>query len=413
MLKMGSEKKKKRSRASTKSMISFNDIESMLLNLALVSALLASIILSLVLTITTEELDLADRFYLASRHYLFRHHFRPDATLLPCVGSIDANETMSHIYVMSDYYPSLYENIMSGACRAPNLQLARDIEASVTMPELHAFVESNLVELVRFNEWIVPSYGVSEHTNKCASAMLAAICISVFQYYSLLMSSARQDPAALARWWMPIGFTLTSMGYVLIVYGIYYFLNTLDGIIMVRRAYTYEDGMWTYGVKEVVIRTLFFGLLPATLAQTAWAYAASTIFWHALEATAPRLAERLVGLATRLAECWRSTERWRVLSVNGDEEYDAGEAAWHKCREQLAAAGLEFQLMKDALHEEEGDGPMLLDRAMKDAGVASPGTRLRVLGFLMHTSLSAEDLEHRERRWMADNTDESTKVIAE
>ena len=38
MLKMGSEKKKKRSRASTKSMISFNDIESMLLNLALVSA---------------------------------------------------------------------------------------------------------------------------------------------------------------------------------------------------------------------------------------------------------------------------------------------------------------------------------------------------------------------------------------
>ena len=56
---------------------------------------------------------------------------------------------------------------------------------------------------------------------------------------------------------------------------------------------------------------------------------------------------------------------------------------------------------------------MLLDRAMKDAGVASPGTRLRVLGFLMHTSLSAEDLEHRERRWMADNTDESTKVIAE
>ena len=66
-----------------------------------------------------------------------------------------------------------------------------------------------------------------------------------------------------------------------------------------------------------------------------------------------------------------------------------------------------------ALHEEEGDGPMLLDRAMKDAGVASPGTRLRVLGFLMHTSLSEEDLEHRERRWMADNTDESTKVIAE
>ena len=47
------------------------------------------------------------------------------------------------------------------------------------------------------------------------------------------------------------------------------------------------------------------------------------------------------------------------------------------------------------------------------AGVASPGTRLRVLGFLMHTSLSAEDLEHRERRWVADNTDESTKVIAE
>ena len=102
-----------------------------------------------------------------------------------------------------------------------------------------------------------------------------------------------------------------------------------------------------------------------------------------------------------------------MLSVNGEEEFDAGEAAWHKCREQLVAAGLEFQLMKDALHEEEGDGPMLLDRAMKDAGVASPGTRLRVLGFLMHTSLSAEDLEHRERRWMADNTDESTKVIAE
>ena len=180
MLKMGSEKKKKRSRASTKSMISFNDIESMLLNLALVSALLASIILSLVLTITTEELDLADRFYLASRHYLFRHHFRPDATLLPCAGEINANETMSHIYVMSDYYPSLYENIMSGACRAPNLQLARDIEASVTMPELHAFVESNLVELVRFNEWIVPSYGVSEHTNKCASAMLTVAVVGLW-----------------------------------------------------------------------------------------------------------------------------------------------------------------------------------------------------------------------------------------
>ena len=41
---------------------------------------------------------------------------------------------------------------------------------------------------------------------------------------------------------------------------------------------------------------------------------------------------------------------------------------------------------------------------MKDAGVASPGTRLRILGFLMHTSLTAEDLEHRERRWMTDNT---------
>ena len=43
-----------------------------------------------------------------------------------------------------------------------------------------------------------------------------------------------------------------------------------------------------------------------------------------------------------------------MLSVNGDEEFDAGEAAWHKCREQLVAAGLEFQLMKDALHEEDG-----------------------------------------------------------
>ena len=52
---------------------------------------------------------------------------------------------------------------------------------------------------------------------------------------------------------------------------------------------------------------------------------------------------------------------------------------------------------------------MLLDRAMKDAGVASPGTRLRVLGFLMHTSLSEEDLEHRERRWMADNMDEAPR----
>ena len=78
---------------------------------------------------------------------------------------------------------------------------------------------------------------------------------------------------------------------------------------------------------------------------------------------------------------------------------------------RLVAAGLEFQLMKDALHEEEGDGPMLLDRAMKDAGVASPGTRLRILGFLMHTSLSAEDLEHRERQWIAENTE--AKVIAE
>ena len=68
--------------------------------------------------------------------------------------------------------------------------------------------------------------------------------------------------------------------------------------------------------------------------------------------------------------------------------------------------------MKDALHEEEGDGPMLLDRAMKDAGVASPGTRLRVLGFLMHTSLGGGPRAPREA-WVADYTDESANVIAE
>ena len=54
--------------------------------------------------------------------------------------------------------------------------------------------------------------------------MLAAICISVFQYYSLLMSSASGRAGAVVD---AIGFTLTSMGYVLIVYGIYYFPNTL------------------------------------------------------------------------------------------------------------------------------------------------------------------------------------------
>ena len=54
---------------------------------------------------------------------------------------------------------------------------------------------------------------------------------------------------------------------------------------------------------------------------------------------------------------------------------------------------------------------MLLDRAMKDAGVAGDAAARPRLPDA-HVALE-EDLEHRERRWMADNTDESAKVIAE
>ena len=156
---------------------------------------------------------------------------------------------MSHIYVMSDYYP---RSTKTCSGRAGPQQLARDIEASVTGRSCTRSSRATSSPCASTSGSC--RHGVSENTNKCASAMLAAICISLRRW-----SSARQTGAVVE----PIGFTLTSMGYVLIVYGIYYFLNTLDGIIMVRRAYTYEDGCGP--TKEVVIR----GLLPATLAQTA------------------------------------------------------------------------------------------------------------------------------------------------
>ena len=280
----------------------------MLLNLALISALLASVVISLVLSITTSELDALDRYYLASRHYLFRQHFAPETTLDPCQGEMTPEDIASK--TMSDYYRGFYYDMLRFKCDDANMAASRFIYEDVKDSEMKDFVEANMQGIVKDSMWALPSYALTVNANDCAKFLMSAICVAVFQYYSLMMSTARRNPEALSRWWNPVGLLICTAGYLLVILGLYSFLNTLECVIMVRRSFTLEAGLWSEEMKAHVVFVLYRCLLPITVAQTAYA---SLPFLSAniasvitdLSTAFPRTAEALASGADVAGSGWR------------------------------------------------------------------------------------------------------------
>ena len=122
--------------------VSFVDIESMLLNLALIAALLGSIMLSLVLTMETDELNNNDKYYLASRHYVFREvmseRYGLEYKLMPCHGEMP--EGFMDDKTMADSYPTFYPDVMAGLCKDENMEASRQIFLAVTVGD-NCFME--------------------------------------------------------------------------------------------------------------------------------------------------------------------------------------------------------------------------------------------------------------------------------
>jgi hypothetical protein len=109
-------------------------------------------------------------------------------------------------------------------------------------------VELHYAELGPFDP---PSKGVTHTGFISIAALLAALLHSLWTYFFLALSDARESEVARQRWFNSGGLLFILIGYVLLIIGIVYFLTFIYYLLKIRFPYSTEWYTWKYGVHLV------------------------------------------------------------------------------------------------------------------------------------------------------------------
>jgi len=250
------------------------DIEALLLNLGVVSALLGGIIISLMALQTPELYNHGDLFMLSYTNNGFVAKFAPlagltkipsaveEADQLPgvdytqpffaaCQGTLQQEKIDAKAYTHADrdvttqrFVPGALDR---GGCNLHNLLASEELfhwMKSEGQLQARLWIMEGLHKKAFNSEWALSSRAVTYYGFQAVIALLISLFLSFYLYMSLNLSNLRGDSVKLSRWWMPFGLTLSVFGYLAVIFAGVMLVETLDAVMTLRLPYMSLIGEW-------------------------------------------------------------------------------------------------------------------------------------------------------------------------
>ena len=236
---------------------SFDDVEGLITNLGILSALILSFVVGLVLTVPMEELDLADIRALVNFHPGFRNFIDPNRELrnkFNISKSIEAHQCVQDFEKGRLANPMLYEGL-------------RQFEATVDIMQARIYIDRDYINIARHRCFgpRLPSHYLVSFGLATTLIFFAAVMLSTCLYISAAWLPVREDPVVQERWWK-YGKWLVLLGYLLAVTGIVLFGYTLLLVVIIRFPHQQQFifGLMVYGIMWGII-AVFAVVLPLML----------------------------------------------------------------------------------------------------------------------------------------------------
>lgn len=230
----------------------YNDVEALIETLTIMTALVATLGVTMVTIIDQREFPYGTVKVLAMHHRGFRCHFAPEEALDVCKGFIDCNVD----YDAKDYL-NIRHDVCNMRCDKDNILAGYNIARQVSVGEVKRWVEANYhnIPYPAF-----PSKDIAHNGFFAVFCLMTSLFISVMLYNSLLLSQARNNPMELARWWNPFGALSVFCCYGMLLMGAFYFLQSLEMVIATRFQFYVESSCFT-----IWNRNLTFSMLSVLL----------------------------------------------------------------------------------------------------------------------------------------------------
>ena len=233
--------------------ITSDSMANVITNLGITAALMASIALSIILTVTKEELIAGDILRLSQKNPAFRHHFSPNTTLNLCFGNYKKSSEKYRPQDRVDTPETENQGITQyywNKCRGKNLIESSRIASLVTPEKYEEWLYTETDGKANF--WHVgkndmPSKLLARDGFITCVLYLAAVFVSLVLLISLEFSGARKDPKHFKQWYK-LGVFQVVIGYLLLMAACIEFIRAMAAVIMIRFPLLGHSNMWQWEV---------------------------------------------------------------------------------------------------------------------------------------------------------------------
>ncbi len=236
---------------------SFEDVEGLITNLGIISALILSFVVGIVLTVPMEELDVADKTALVNFHKGFRDFVDPTRELRK---KFNISESMESHKCIQDFEPAR-------TLKPLEYEGFRKFADAVSMNQVRTYVDRDYLNVARHNCFgpRLPSHYLVSFGLSTTLIFFAAIMLSTNLYISAAYLPVRERRDVKNIWWS-YGKWLVLVGYLLAIGGIIMFGYVLMLIVVIRFPHQQQFiyGQFVYAVTWGIIGFLSV-LLPLLL----------------------------------------------------------------------------------------------------------------------------------------------------
>eukprot|EP00943_MAST-04B_sp_MAST-4B-sp1_P000124 g124.t1 len=247
------DKKNKDDVDATEELISSDSVASVITNLGVTAALLASIALSVILTVSREEIVAGDIIRLSQKNPAFRHHFSPNTTLNMCFGNYKKNADTYRPQDRVDKHENQGLNqYYWNKCKGENMLESSRIATLVTPEKYVEWLYTDTDGKANFwhvSTWDMPSKLLARDGFITCVLLLAAVFMSLVLLISLEFSGARTSSKHFKEW-IKIGFFQIIVVYVMLVAACVEFIISMAAIIMIRFPMLGHSTMWEWEVNS-------------------------------------------------------------------------------------------------------------------------------------------------------------------
>ena len=218
-------KKKKNVTKNEETGESFEDVEGLITNLGIISALILSFVVGIVLTVPMEEMNVADKTALVNFHKGFRDFVDPTRELRK---KLNISESMESHQCIQDFEPAR-------TLKPLEYEGFRKFADAVSMDQVRTYIDRDYLNVARHDCFgpRLPSHYLVSFGLSTTLIFFAAIMLSTSLYISAAYLPVRERQDVKNTWWK-YGKWLVLLGYLLAIAGIILFGYVLMLIIIIR-----------------------------------------------------------------------------------------------------------------------------------------------------------------------------------